>query len=110
MGRMFFHRYRKNILTEKRLRLIHARSRFQKMMTREVKGKRIPMLTNRTNRFETHAATVRTLWALVGMPGATSSVYCLGSIPTGFSIGGGLIQEAELNSLQAKFDSRQLQM
>ena len=86
-------------------------SRFQKMMmTREVKGKRIPMLTNRTNRFETHAATTRTLWALVGMPGAASSVYCLGSIPTGFSIGGSLKQEAELNSLQANFDSRQLQM
>jgi hypothetical protein len=44
------------------------------------------------------------------MPGAASSVYCLGSIPTGFSIGGSLKQEAELNSLQANFDSRQLQM
>jgi hypothetical protein len=111
MGRMFFSSSGKNILTEKRLRLIHARSRFQKMMTtREVKRKRNSMLTNRTNRFEMHAATTRNLWALVGMPGASSSVYCLGSIPTGFSIGGGLLQEAELNSLQAKFDSRQLQM
>jgi hypothetical protein len=67
------------------------------------------MLTNLTNKFEMYAAA-RTIWSLVGMPGAASSVYCLGSIPTGFSIGGGLHQEAELNSLQAKFDSRQLQM
>jgi hypothetical protein len=44
------------------------------------------------------------------MPGASSAVYCSGSIPTIFSIGGVLQQEAELNSLQAKFDSRQLQM
>jgi hypothetical protein len=44
------------------------------------------------------------------MPGASYSVYCLGSIPTIFSIGGILKQEAELNSLQANSDSRQLQM
>ena len=68
------------------------------------------MLTNRTKRFETHAARPATLWSLVGMPGTSSSVYCSGSIPTIFSIGGVLQQEAELNSLQAKFDSRQLQM
>jgi hypothetical protein len=57
-----------------------------------------------------HAARPTTLWSLVGMPGVSLSVYCLGSIPTITSIGGELLQEAELNSLQAKFDSRQLQM
>jgi hypothetical protein len=77
---------------------------------REVKE--ISMLTNRTNRFEMHAARPTTHWSFVGMPGVSSSVYCLGSIPTIFSIGGtqkqGQIED--LNSLQANFDSRQLQM
>jgi hypothetical protein len=74
-------------------------------------GKEIPMLMNRTNRFETYAARPETLWSTVGMPGVSSSVYCLGSIPTITSIGGVLLQGHEdLNSLQAKFDNRQLQM
>ena len=69
------------------------------------------MLTNHTTRFEMHDAAGRTtLWSTVGMPGVSSSVYCLGSMPTITSIGGILKQEAELNSLQANLDSRQLQM
>jgi hypothetical protein len=76
------------------------------------KEKEIPMLTNRTKRFETHAATALTLWSSVGMPGVSSSVYCLGSIPTITSIDGGHLQgqTEELNSLKANFDNRQLQM
>ena len=79
---------------------------------RASKGKEIPMLTNRTNRFETHAARPTTLWSSVGMPGVSSSVYCLGSIPTITSVGGVLKQGQieELNSLQANFDNRQLPM
>jgi hypothetical protein len=59
-----------------------------------------------------HAATTTTFWSVVGMPGVSSSVYCLGSIPTITSIGGVLLQGQieELNSLQANSDSRQLQM
>lgn len=70
------------------------------------------MLTNLTTRFKTHAARQTTLWSPVGMPGASSSVYCLGSIPTITSVGGFLKQgqNEDLNSLQANFDSRQLQM
>jgi hypothetical protein len=57
------------------------------------------------------AARPTTLWSLIGMPGASSSVYCLGSIPTITSVGGFLKQgQQELNSLLANFDSRQLQM
>jgi hypothetical protein len=70
------------------------------------------MLTNRTNRFEIHAARPTTIWSLV--PGASvfSSVYCLGSIPTISSVGGFLKQGQmeNLNTLQANSDSRQLQM
>jgi hypothetical protein len=109
MGQDVFLIVQKKHLDRKKIKAYTCTFAFSEM-TRELKRKRIPMLTNLTNRFETHAATSRTLWALAGMPGAASSVYCLGSIPTGFSIGGGLLQEAELNSLQAKFDSRQLQM
>jgi hypothetical protein len=74
--------------------------------------KETPMLTNRTNRFETRAARPTTPWSVVGMPGVSSSVYCLGSIPAIFSIGGKNLrgQNEELNSQQANSDSRQLQM
>lgn len=70
------------------------------------------MLTNRTNRFEMNAARPTTLWSMAGMPGASSSAYCLGSIPTITSVGGVLEQKQleDLNSLHANFDSRQLQM
>ena len=59
-----------------------------------------------------HAARPETLWSTVGMVGVSSSVYCLGSIPTITSVGGVLKQELieDLNSLQASFDNRQLQM
>jgi len=58
-----------------------------------------------------HAATATTLWSSVGLPGVSSSVYCLGSIPTITSVGGVQKQgQIELNSLLANFDSRQLQM
>jgi hypothetical protein len=67
------------------------------------------MLTNRTNKFEAHAATPTTLWSLVGMPGASSFVYCLGSIPA-IKFIGGILEQGQLNSLQANSDSRQLQM
>jgi len=46
------------------------------------------------------------------MPGVSSSVYCLGSIPAIFSIGGTFRQgqTEKLNSLQANSGRRQLQM
>jgi hypothetical protein len=70
------------------------------------------MLTNRTSRFEIHAARPTTRWSLVRVPGVSSSVYCLGSTPAISSIGGVLKQGQmeNLNSIQANFDSRQLQM
>jgi hypothetical protein len=68
------------------------------------------MLTNRTNRFEKHAARPTTTWSPVA--GVFSSVYCLGSIPAISSIGGFLNQGQmeNLNTIQANSDSRQLQM
>jgi hypothetical protein len=74
--------------------------------------KETPMLTNRTNRFETRGARPATYTWLAGMPGVSSSVSCLGSIPAIFSIGGKNLrgQNEELNSQQANSDSRQLQM
>lgn len=70
------------------------------------------MLTNRTNRFEIHAARPTTLWSLVHVAGVFSSVYCLGSLPTISSVGGFLKQGQmeNLNTIQANSDSRQLQM
>jgi hypothetical protein len=44
------------------------------------------------------------------MPGVSLSAYCLGSIPAIISVDAVLKQEAELDSLQANFDGRQLQM
>jgi hypothetical protein len=75
-------------------------------------AKEISMLTNRTNRFETRGIRPATHMWLVGTPGVSSSVYCLGSIPAIFSIGGKTFQgQTEgLNSQQANSDSRQLQM
>jgi len=75
-------------------------------------AKEISMLTNRTNRFETRGTRPATHAWLVGMPGVSSSAYCLGSIPAIFSIGGKAFQgqNEELNSQQANSDSRQLQM
>jgi len=80
------------------------------MRTRE--KKETSMLTNRTNRFETRGARPATHRWLAVMPGVSSSVYCLGSIPAIFSIGGKNLQgqTEELNSQQANSDSRQLQM
>lgn len=75
------------------------------------KEKEIPMLTNRTYRFQTYAAKPTALWSSVGMPGVSSSVSCSGSIPAITSVGGVLKQGHEdLNSLQANSDIRQLQM
>ena len=70
------------------------------------------MLTNRTNRFELHAARPATPWSLVPGAGVFSSVNCLGSIPTISSVGGFLKQGQmeNLNTIQAYSDSRQMQM
>jgi hypothetical protein len=89
---------------------MHVRVFKSESATCEVKE--ISMLTNRIMRFEMHAAAMTTPWSLVGQPGVSSSVYCLGLIPTISSIGGKLLQGQieDLNSLQANFDSRQLQM
>ena len=73
------------------------------------KVKENSMLTNQTIRFEMHAAAPVTPWSTVGMPGVSSFVYCLGSIPAIISIGG-VLEQGRLNSLEAKFDNRQLQM
>lgn len=77
-----------------------------------VKEERLQMLTNRTSRFEIHAARPTTLWSLVPVAGMFSSVYCLGSLPTIASVGGFLKQGQmeNLNTIQANSDSRQLQM
>lgn len=70
------------------------------------------MLTNRTHRFEMRGTRPATQTWLAGRPGVSSSVYCLGSIPAIFSIGGKPYQgqTEELNSQPANSDSRQLQM
>ncbi len=70
------------------------------------------MLTNRTNRFEIHAARPTTPWSFVRLAGGSSSVYCLGSLPIISSVGGFLKQGQmeNLNTIQANSDSRQLQM
>ena len=89
---------------------LYMRVRVFKTRTREAKEN--SMLTNRTNRFETRGARPATHTWPVAMPGVSSSVYCLGSTPAIFSIGGKPFQgqTEQLNSLRANSDSRQLQM
>ena len=81
------------------------------MMGTRSEAKENPMMTNRTNRFETRGARPATHTWPVAMPGVAASAYCLGSIPAIFSIGGKSLQgqTEELNSLQANSDGRQLQ-
>ena len=92
---------------------LYMRVRVFKNEDARYEAKEISMLTNRTSRFEMHGTRPATHRWLVGMPGVSSSVYCLGSIPAIFSIGGGSPKQGQteqLNSLQANSDSRQLQM
>ena len=92
---------------------LYMRVRVFKNEDARCEAKEISMLTNRTSRFEMRGRRSATQTWLATMPGVSASVYCLGSIPAIFSIGGGSPKQGQteqLNSLQANSDRRQLQM
>ena len=102
----------KNYLDRNLIRVYTFAFAFSKVRTRECERRETSMLTNRTNRFEMHAARPTTPWSPVIGASVFSSAYCLGSTPTISSVGGFLKQEQmeNLNAIQANSDRRQLQM